>query len=192
MTKGSKKGAPLNQDVREVSAGVENTSIDRHVASLRGAEAVKIGERSLRVAGTVLVVLCAAVLVAGVVSASSSNARISRMKSRGIPVVVRVTGCFGNIGGSGSNGAGFTCHGSYSVDGVTYREVIGSMGTFVSSGTSVHCFADPSHHNSIELADAVKTSRTSLTAYFVLGALAVVLLAVALALRRVARKNPLR
>ena len=192
MTEGSEKGAPLNQDVPEVSAGVENTSDNRHVASLRGAEAVDVGKTSIRVAGTVFVVVCAVVLVAGVVSASSSNARISRMKSRGIPVVVRVTGCFGNIGCSGSNGAGFTCHGAYSVDGVKYREVIGSMSTFVSSGTPVRCFADPSHHNSIELADAVKTSRTSLTAYFVLGALAVVLLAVALALRRAARRNPLK
>src|SRR5665213_2650707 len=94
-------------------ANTDLPSPDDHVASLRGATAVSVGRRAKLVAGSLGLVALAAVLVVSFLSVTNDNARIDRMKANGIPVTVTVTNCRGNIGGSGSNSAGFTCRGDY-------------------------------------------------------------------------------
>jgi hypothetical protein len=187
--KGLKGESPLNQVTDNGSGNFEKSSRDGQAASLRGPAAVSVGRGFFLMAGALLLVVCAVLLVVGVGSVANGNARINRLRSQGIPVVVTVSGCFGNIGGSGSNGAGFTCHGEYSVDGVKYQEVVESLSIFVTTGTSVRGVVDPSHHSLVELASAVKTAKASSTAYFVLGVLGVVLVALALALGRASRRS---
>jgi predicted transcriptional regulator len=131
----------------------------------------------------------AVIVVVTFLSAANDNARIGRMKADGIPVTVTVLDCAGNIGGSGSNAAGYTCRGEYSVGGATYHELIGSMTTFAAPGTTVSAIADPSRPSSVVLASAVKKSDASPSAYVAPGLLAVVLIALTLIYFRVARRS---
>jgi hypothetical protein len=73
-----------------------------------------------------LVVLVVLLTVAGV----HSNTQTDTLHARGVPVTVTVTGCLGLLGGSGSNAAGYSCHGTYVLGGHRYTESL--------PGTSLH------------------------------------------------------
>ena len=105
------------------------------VPSLRGPEAQRIGGRFWFATGALLLTAFAVVIIVSFISATNDNSRIHRLKTRGVSVVVTVTNCVGNIGGSGSNASGYTCHGSYLVKGANYQEVIGSKSTLSSVGS---------------------------------------------------------
>ncbi|HEY5265186.1 MAG TPA: hypothetical protein VIJ40_00065 [Acidimicrobiales bacterium] len=174
-------------------ANTELPSPNEHVASLRGAAAVSVGRRAKFVVGALGLIALAAVLVVSFLSVTNDNARIDRMKASGIPVTITVTNCRGNIGGSGSNSAGYTCRGDYSVGGATYHELIGSMATFSAPGTAVHGVADPSHHSTVALSSAVKSSKASDGAFVPLGLLTLVFVALSLVfLGRARRPTPPR
>lgn len=100
------------------------------IGSLRGAN-VQFNRRRV---GQVVVGLVAATLLVLVVvltvAAVHSNKQIDTLHDRGVPVTVTVTGCLGLLGGSGSNAAGYSCHGSYTLDGHRYTEPL--------PGTSLH------------------------------------------------------
>jgi hypothetical protein len=171
------------------SSDSQRPTSEGSLTSLRGASAVGVGRKFWLYAGGLALVIFAVVVVVSFLSAANDNARIERMKAHGIPVAVTVTNCTGNLGGSGSNGAGFTCEGSYSAGGTTFHEVIGSMITFASPGAVVHAVADPSQPGSVVLASAIKSSVASSRAYLRPGLLALVLIALALVFLRVARRS---
>jgi hypothetical protein len=170
-------------------ATVEREPSYERVAPLRGSTPVSVGRRSWLFAGALGLVLFSAALVVSFVAITNNNSRVDRMKSRGIAVEVTVTNCAGNLGGSGSNGAGYTCSGYYTVGRVTYREPIGSMVTFAASGTRVRGVVDPSHHGTVVLASAVLTSVASRSAYLATGLLTLVLIVLTLVFLRVARRT---
>ncbi len=91
---------------------------------LRGA-GVEVDRRKAGIAvwvllvGTVLVV---AVLLA--VGGAQKNSQISTLQREGVPVQVTVVTCVGQLGGSGSNAAGYNCTGRYTVNGVHYQQTI--------------------------------------------------------------------
>jgi hypothetical protein len=91
---------------------------------LRGAGA----GLDVRRVGHAVVVLCLLALAVTVVivfiAAFHKNSQISTLRSDGIHVPVTVTGCLGLLGGSGSNQAGYSCRGSFTVDGHSYNESI--------------------------------------------------------------------
>jgi len=58
------------------------------------------------------------------VSASLSNAGINRLRHHGRMVTATVSGCEGLLGGSGSNGVGYTCRADFSLGGRTWSEVL--------------------------------------------------------------------
>ncbi len=153
-------------------------------ASLRGPEAQRIGGRFWFATGALLLVAFAVTITVSFISAAHDNSRIERLKTSGVPVVVTVTNCVGNIGGSGSNAAGYTCRGAYRVKGVRYREIIGSKSTLSSVGSTVQGIADPPHPRTIELASAVARSSTSPSAYVVPSVLALLFVALTLLLLR--------
>jgi hypothetical protein len=148
-----------------------------------------VGRKFWLYAGALALLIFAIVVVVSFLSAANDNARIERMKAHGISVAVTVTNCTGNLGGSGSNGAGFTCEGSYSTGGTTFHEVIGSMILFASPGAIVHAVADPSQPSSVVLASAIKSSVASSRAYLSPGLLTLVLIAFALVFLKVARRS---
>ena len=52
------------------------------------------------------------------------NSQIDGLRDHGVRAVDTVGACTGLLGGSGSNGAGYSCWGTYTVDGRSYRENI--------------------------------------------------------------------
>ena len=162
------------------------------VPSLRGPEAQRIGGRFWFATGALLLTAFAVVIIVSFISATNDNSRIHRLKTRGVSVVVTVTNCVGNIGGSGSNASGYTCHGSYLVKGANYQEVIGSKSTLSSVGSKVQGIADPAHPSTIELASAVARSSTSPSVYVVPSVLALFFIALTLIFFRRLRTSRLR
>jgi hypothetical protein len=165
----------------------------RDVASLRGAQAQRIGGRFWFVVCVLVFIILAVFIVVSFVSAVNDNARMERLRTQGLSVVVTVTSCTGHIGGSGSNAAGYTCYGTYRVHGVRYEEIIGSKTTLSPAGATVRGVADPSHPSTIELASAVDASSSSNTVYVVpiiLALLFVGLLLLCVRLRRSHLKRP--
>jgi hypothetical protein len=152
--------------------------------TLRGPNARSIGGSFWYVAGAILLAVFAVAIVVSFISATNDNARIDRLKNHGVAVTVTVTSCVGNIGGSGSNAAGYTCSGSYSVHGVRYQEVIGSKTTLSTAGTTVRAVADPSRPSTVELASSVAMSSSSFSDYVVPILLAILFLLLGLALLR--------
>ncbi|MHB1444082.1 MAG: hypothetical protein ACYCTI_10490 [Acidimicrobiales bacterium] len=59
-----------------------------------------------------------------VVSAALANAGIDQLRHHGRAVVATVSGCEGLLGGSGSNGVGYTCRAEFSLNGRTWSEVL--------------------------------------------------------------------
>jgi energy-coupling factor transporter transmembrane protein EcfT len=166
----------------------ELRSRETRVASLRGAEAKILGRRFWLVAGAIGLLVFAAALVISFVSVTNANARIDRLKAHGIPVVVTMGRCVGNLSGSGSNVAGYQCRGTYHVGTATFHEPIGFKSTFSPVGTTLKGLVDPSHHNAVALASAVEKKVASASAYVAPGILTLVFLALTLALIRLARR----
>jgi hypothetical protein len=159
------------------------------VVSLRGPEAQRIGGRFWFVVGVLVSIVIAVFIVVSFIAAVNDNARAQRLKADGLAVTVTVTNCTGNIGGSGSNAAGYTCSGEYRVHGIRYREVIGSKTSFSATGTTLRGVADPKNPSTIELASAVAASSTSNSVYVIPGVLAAVFIALALVIARVRRSS---
>lgn len=154
------------------------------IVSLRGPEVQNIGRRFWITASAVILVGLASIVVVSFVSAVIDNARINRLKNHGVSVIVTVTNCVGNIGGSGSNSAGYTCHGKYQVNGVLYQEIIGSKTSFSAPGSKVRGVADPAQTSTVEIASAVASSSSSSTVYIIPVLLALLVITLALVLLR--------
>jgi hypothetical protein len=158
------------------------------VASLRGAQAASLGRRFWVRAATLGLVIFAVAIALSFASTLNDHARIDRMKSHGVPVAVTITDCVGNMGGSGSNVAGYVCRGTYRVAGVKYNEIISSMTTFASPGARVQAIADPSQHGYVALASAIRHTTSSSAAFVVLSILAAVFVVLAALLFRLRRR----
>ena len=154
------------------------------VASLRGAEAQRIGGRFWFVVCVFVFIVIAVFIVVSFITAVNDNVRMERLKTHGVPVVITVTSCTGHIGGSGSNAAGYTCYGTYRVHGVRYREIIGSKTTTSPTGATVRGVADPSRPSTVELASAVATSKPSDSHYVTPSILAAMFVALAFVIAR--------
>jgi len=116
-------------------------------------------------ASVIVLIAVVALLIAQV--GYSNNARIARLHHSGINLSARVLGCEGNIGGSGSTSAGFTCRGAYAYEGQHFSERIDGTFNFLSTGSHVSVVMDPAHHNEVILASALAPMRTTLTPYVV-------------------------
>jgi len=158
------------------------------VPVLRGAAPAAVRRGLWIYAGALCLAVFAAILVVSFLSISNDNARVSRMKAHGIPVSVTVTGCLGNIGGSGSTSAGYTCRGDYTIHGATYHELIGSMTTFAAAGTTVPGVVDPSHHGTVVLSSFVRSASASPWRFVTPSILTIVLIALSLGLWNVAHR----
>jgi hypothetical protein len=86
-----------------------------------------------------------------VVAGIGRNTQIDRLRHHGVPVEVTVTGCRGLLGGSGSNGAGYACQGTFVLDGRRYRRAVpgnrllapGSQLSLLTVGDDPGLLADP-------------------------------------------------
>jgi hypothetical protein len=148
----------------------------------------------VRKAGRVVMAVClVALTVLGVVlliAAVNNNSQISNLKDNGVPVAVKVTGCLGLIGGTGQSAAGFSCTGTYTLDGTQYHQNIPGL-TFHPPGTTIRGVVVPSNPKLLSTPDQLARQQASWTAFIIPGLLllVVVVVLVAVFLRRRPRSS---
>jgi uncharacterized membrane protein len=164
---------------------------DGRVGTLRGAGVEIDGRRVARVLiGLVLVTLAVLVIVFTLVGVHQ-NQQDDRLHDDGVPVTFTVSGCLGLLGGSGSNAAGYSCHGSYTLDGHRYDERLPGNG-FHRPGSTVPAIAVSGDPALVSPTAMVKTEHSSAGVFVVPLVLLVILLvvvALVLVLRRRAQHN---
>jgi hypothetical protein len=164
-------------------AGVEPA--DR-VGQLRGAGVSVDGRRVGQVViGIVLVTLLVLTIVFTLVGVHT-NQQDDRLHDNGVPVTFTVTGCLGLLGGSGSNAAGYSCRGSYTLHGRTYSEPLPGD-SFHRPGSTVAAVAVPGDPALVSPTSIVVTEHSSASVFvlpIILFAALLVLVAVLLALHR--------
>ncbi len=159
---------------------------DGRIAPLRGAGVQIDGRRvAAAVLGIVLVTLAVLAVVFTVVG-YDKNHQIDELRNHGVAVSVTVTSCQGLLGGSGSNGAGYACRGTYRLDGNRYNEQL--PGTALHApGTVVHALAvpgDPALVSPVSVIDAEHSSASVYVLPAVFLVLFLAILAVVLLQRR--------
>lgn len=76
------------------------------------------------------------------VAGANKNAQITRLRSQGVAVKVTVSGCTGEMGGSGSNLVGYDCTGSFTIGGRRYDEDIPGTALRI-AGTTIQAITVP-------------------------------------------------
>jgi hypothetical protein len=156
---------------------------DERLGTLRGAginvDARRVGRFIVR-AGLVAL---AAVVVILFLAGSNKNSEISRLRTDGVPVQIKISSCLGLLGGSGSNAAGYSCRGSFTSDGHRYNEVIPGN-TLHPPGTILKGVTVPGDPQLVETAARLTAERTSSRVYLLPSVLLVVLVLGGLLVRR--------
>jgi hypothetical protein len=136
------------------------------IGSLRGASAQfdrrRAGQVVVGLVLATLIVLVAVLTVAGV----HSNNQTDTLHQQGVPVTVRVTGCLGLLGGSGSNAAGYSCRGSYVLDGHRYAEPLPGT-SFHRPGTRIPSLAVPGDPALVSPDSVIDTQHSSSNVFIV-------------------------
>jgi predicted histidine transporter YuiF (NhaC family) len=145
------------------------------IGTLRGPAVQVDARRAARVVVVAVLVGLCVLTVALFVAAVNKDSAIVRLQQHGVPVEVTVTSCLGNLGGSGSNAASYTCSGTFSLDGHHQTDVIDGTTTFHRSGSTIAAVTDPSDPADLATATTVATTHRSGSAYVVPIILAVVL-----------------
>jgi hypothetical protein len=167
-------------------AGVEPA--DR-VGQLRGAgvsvDGRRVGQVAIGIALVTLLVLAIVFTFVGI----HTNQQNDRLHNDGVPVTFTVAGCLGLLGGSGSNAAGYSCHGTYTLDGKTYSEQLPGD-SFHRPGSAVPAIAVPGDPALVSPASIVATEHSSASVFVLpIILLVVLLMLVALLLVLVRRRQ---
>jgi hypothetical protein len=166
-------------------------SPDQPVSKLRGAGAAVDAKTAGRVLVAVVVLTLGVLVVVFTVVGVHKNSQIDELHDHGVPVTFTVDRCIGLLGGSGSNGAGYACTGTYELAGHRYHEPLPGN-DYHAPGTTVQAVAVPSDPTLVSTAAIVRTDQASARVYIlpgVLFALLVTLLAVILLTRRRRRRG---
>lgn len=151
----------------------DDAAADR-VGTLRGA-GVQVDIRRLgRIGVRVGLVALASVVVALFAAGVHKNAQINRLHHDGVPVAITVTGCVGQLGGSGSNAAGYSCTGTFALDGHRYRAAIPGT-TLYPPGSTVRGEAVPADPALMTTVRELSTEHASWKAFLTPAVLLVVL-----------------
>jgi len=166
-------------------------SSDEPVSTLRGAgvnyDARRVGQV---VVGLVLLTL-AALVVVFTVAGVHKNSQINELHHDGVPVTVTVTDCLGLMGGSGSNAAGYSCTGSFTVHGNRYTESLPGTG-FHKVGSTLQATVVPNDPALVSPDSIVRTQRTSASVFvlpLILLVVLILLVALIVLLRRRRREE---
>jgi hypothetical protein len=151
------------------------TSSAEPLTKLRGAGVdVDVRRVGRVVVGLSLVTLAALVIIFSIAGANNNN-QINRLHHDGVPVAVTVTKCLGLIGGSGSNGAGYSCDGVFTLDGHRYTEAIPGSG-FHAPRSSLRAVVVPGDPALLSPVSILATQHASGRVFILPGVLLVVLL----------------
>ncbi len=161
------------------SGAAEGRDDDLPIDNYRGGT-VNVDRRKAAqvVVGVSLVALTVLGLIL-LIAAISNNNQIDSLKNNGVPVDVKVTGCLGLIGGTGQSVAGFSCTGTYSVNGTLYHQNIPGL-AFHKPGTTIRGVVVPSDPKLLSTPDQLARQQASWTAFIIPGLLLLVVVIVLL------------
>jgi hypothetical protein len=152
-----------------------STSPAEPLTKLRGA-GVDIDVRRVgRVVVGLSVVALAALVIIFSIAGANNNSQINRLHDDGVPVTVTVTKCLGLIGGSGSNGAGYSCSGAFILGGHRYTEAIPGIG-FHALGSSLRAVVVPGDPALLSPVSILVTEHASWRVFILPGVLLIALL----------------
>jgi hypothetical protein len=118
------------------------------------------GRRVARILVGIVLATLAVLVVAFTVVGIHKNQQIDQLRHNGVPVTFTVTGCLGLLGGSGSNAAGYSCHGTYVLDGHRNSERLpGSV--FHAPGARIKAVAVPGDPALVSPVSIVDTEHSS-------------------------------
>jgi hypothetical protein len=174
-----------------------DSPIPRHepsgrVGQLRGAGVSVDARRVGQVAVAIVLVTLAVLVIVFTIVGIHTNQQDDRLHRDGVPVTFTVTGCLGLLGGSGSNAAGYSCRGTYTLEGRRYAGVQLPGSSFHRPGSTVAAIAVPGDPALVSPASIVASEHSSAGAFVlpvVLAAILVLLVALLLLLRRRRRHN---
>jgi hypothetical protein len=115
-----------------------------HAAYIRGAAVVPLDGRRLR-RRLIAVGLTALAVVTLILTmdATRSALTIHRLNTRGQAVTVTVTGCLGLASGTGITPVGYTCRGTFALQGRTHQAVIRGTSSQYQIGQTLTGITDP-------------------------------------------------
>lgn len=171
----------MNDPANDPVSSDDDTTAQR-VGSLRGAgvgevDVRRLGRVALAVGMVGLAVLAGVLFAAG----ARKNSQITSLRQQGVPVTVTITGCVGQLGGSGSNAAGYSCRGSYTLDGRRHDEPVPGT-TDYRPGAHLAAVAVPGDPSLVAPAAAVAAERASARVYLLPALLSAALVALAVTL----------
>jgi hypothetical protein len=168
----------------------EGDGFDAPISTLRGPEVRANVRRTTRIVVGLCLVVLAALVIALFLAGANKNAATSRLKHNGVPVTVTVTHCLGNASGSGAVLTGYTCHGTYLLNGHRYTEVIDGSNQPHLRGEVISGVVDPGNPTAVTTAHEVATTNPSWRVYIApIILLIVLILAVAVLVWRVRRRG---
>jgi hypothetical protein len=155
---------------------------------LRGAGVQIDGRRVARALLGLALVTLAVLVIAFTIVGVHKNQQDDRLHDDGVPVTFTVSGCLGLLGGSGSNAAGYSCQGSYTLDGRRYSERLPGN-DFHRPGSAVAAIAVPGDPALVSPAAMVRTEHSSAGVFVVPAILLVILLVLVVLLLLLRRHN---
>ena len=123
-------------------------------------DARRVGQVVIGIVLATLAILAVVFTVVGV----HTNQQDDRLHHDGVPVTFTVTGCLGLLGGSGSNAAGYSCHGTYTLGGHRYSERLPGN-SFHRPGSTVAAIAVPGDPALVSPASIVATEHSSASVF---------------------------
>jgi hypothetical protein len=138
----AKESHPPDAPVPVATGSDRGTASDQPVTTLRGATVDVDIRRTGRVLVAVGLIAVAVIGVILLIAGVRSNHQADALRQRGVPVTVTVTRCLELMGGTGAQGAGYSCTGTYALDGRPYRQTIPGL-SFHAVGSTVAGVADP-------------------------------------------------
>jgi hypothetical protein len=154
----------------------QSGSPDQPVSTLRGARAAVDARVAGRVVLAVVLVTLGVLVVVFTVVGEHKNAQIDELHDQGVPVTFTIDRCLGLLGGSGTNGAGYACTGSYELGGHRYHQPLPGY-AYHAPGATVRAVAVPSDPTLVSSAALVRTDHPSARVYILPGVLFAVLVA---------------
>ncbi|MGH8996112.1 MAG: hypothetical protein ACRDYB_08825 [Acidimicrobiales bacterium] len=124
------------------------------------------------------------------VTATNKNAQDALLRHDGLGVNATVTRCLGNLSGSGSTSAGYTCRATFVLHGTRHTDVLSGLDVFRAPGTVVAAVTDPGDPGILATRHSVEAAPSGSRSYVAPVVLLVVLvLGVALVRWRARRRD---
>jgi hypothetical protein len=167
---------------------------DERPGYVRGAAGFSVDARTVkRLAAGFCIVALAVLAVVLVVQGVHTNAQNDRLKNHGLAVSLVVTHCVGRAGGTGITTEGYTCTGTFSLNGRSYTDMIGGSSALHRRGDILDGVTDPHNPKIVATAQSVAATKPSWHEYISAAITFVVLLVVtAFALWQFRRKGRAR